>query len=992
MRAASVARRLKADWKVEPGDRIGLIMTGGLEVVPAILGAWMAGAAYVPVDPYLPDERLFQIASDADLKGILSQHAHCITLGLLSTRLGKPVPVLEVDRMEFTASADVPVELAVPSERPAYIIYTSGSTGRPKGVVCTFGGLENLVAAVREPLGLSATTRHLQFASLSFDASVWDIFPTLFAGGTVVHASHDELLPGKRMARAVRDARITHLCLPPSVLGKLSAFAGTLRDLECIVMAGERCPPPLAEHWSKTCRVINAYGPTETTVCASMYEVKGGESPVPIGRELSGMRLRVVDADGNDCAAETRGELWIGGLGLAAGYRGQDELTAQKFPRDASGETWYRSGDEVFRRADGELVFTGRLDLQVKLRGFRIELEAIEGALYAFPHIAQAAVKVFEETDDEGTSSGILAAYYSVAEGHAIDRESLRAHLAARLADYMVPHHFVELRHLPLMPNGSKVDRSALEAPAEWTRARARHSEFDAPATPLHKVRRCFARALRQSTSGVAADTHFFRAGGDSLGVARLLALFEEAFGVALPPRLVYSKPTPAELLPYCLQEREASLDTNRARAELLADAAWKAPSLADKPRAEGLPKRILLTGGTGFLGIHLVAALAPRAQRLYCLVRARDEAEAHARLQETAKRYGVDVAWSDRIVPVVGDITSETLGLSPERYQEVAHEADAIVHSAANISYILPYSEAGKPNATGARNVLAMATAGKIKAVHHVSSMSVYGATGSLLGLPVVDETFDIDASLDLVSFENGYTRAKWVAEKMISKAKQAGVPVSIYRPGFIEGDSRTGIGNPDDLFGRLLVGNVQMGIYPDFPNKYWFSVPVDYVAGAMAHLVCTQEPGGTYILLPARGQEPSNNGIFSLIGEAMGFPMKRVQPHEWFAELARIGPDNALFPLVNYLREKLYLGRRTVLEVHHRSSVVDTDRTLAALEGSGMHCPDFDASLVTKYMEHLFTKYARPTHEAPRSRRNLGRHQTVRQRGNSVGLDIPG
>ncbi|RKH10231.1 amino acid adenylation domain-containing protein [Corallococcus sp. CA053C] len=965
--AARVARRLRAEWNVQPGDRVGLMVVPGPEVVPAILGIWMAGAAYVPLDPFLPDERLLRILRDADLRGLVTQRMHRVSVGLMETWLGAPLPFLEADAPlsgEDGVAPEVSDVIAMPPERAAYLIYTSGSTGEPKGVVCTFRGLINLVRGVAPLLGLGPDTRHLQFASINFDASVWEVFPTLFAGGTVVQGTREDLLPGRRMAEHVRAHRVTHLCLPPSVLGQLGPHLDTLPDVACVVMAGERCPAPLADRWHASGRrVFNAYGPTEATVCASMYRVRGGESPVPIGAELPGVRVRVVGPDGRDVADGVPGEVWIGGEGVAAGYRNQPERTRERFPSDEDGAAWYRTGDEALRRADGALVFLGRLDQQVKLRGFRIELEAIEQALYAFPGVAQAAAKVFEHTDAQGQTTGLLVAYHSAQEGHVVAPDALRAHLGSVLPDYMVPHRFVELPRLPLTPNLGKVDRHALLAPADWTGAWASDTAAVTPApaaSPIDRLCRAFERGLRAAPGTVTPTTHFFQAGGDSLGVAHVLAQVEEGFGVSLPSRRVYSHPTPLALLPFCEAGTGASdLDARSVRATLLTDArSLLLPPVPARGPSAPLPRTLLLTGATGFLGIHLLAALAPRVERIHCLVRARDAAEAGARIRATARKFGVSLSWGDgRIQAVAGDITRTRLGLEPSVHDALALQCDAVVHAAASISYILPYADAGRPNVTGTQQVLAFCAHARVKPLHHVSSLSVHGAVGTLLGIEEVDEDFALERSLDLMAYENGYTRAKWVAERIATDARASGLPVSVYRPGFIQGDSRTGIGNADDMLCRLLVGNAQLGLSPDLPDKYWLPVPVDYVAHATAHLVLTQPPGGTYNLGPEREQEPGHNALFDLLG-THGHPVRRVAPAVWLRELARVGPDNALFPLVAFLREKVYHGTRTVLELHHRTPRVRADHTRAALAGTDIHCPDIDAALVGRYVRFLFAR----------------------------------
>ncbi|MFC4047998.1 amino acid adenylation domain-containing protein, partial [Dactylosporangium siamense] len=409
-------------------------------------------------------------------------------------------------------------EVPVRPDQVAYVMFTSGSTGRPKGVQVTHRGLANLVAGQRMLVGAGNVV--LQFASFGFDASVWDLCMALAGGGRLVIAGERHRGDPAALAALVRDSGVEVATLPPSLLAVLEP--GQLAGLRTLVSAGERLDGGLAGRWSQGVRLVNAYGPTEVTVCASAGTVSGGDRPGSIGAPFGGTRLYVLDAAMCEVPVGVSGELFVGGPGVARGYAGRPDLTAERFVADpfaGDGSRVYRSGDVVRWRADGVLEFVGRVDAQVKVRGFRVELGEVEAVLREF--VADAVVVADEQQQR-------LVAYVV----GSVTAEQVRE----RLPEFMVPAVFVELTALPLNANG-KVDRSVLPEP-DSARPEAT-GEFVAPRTPAEEL-----------LSGIWADLigvervgvhdNFFALGGHSLLATQVVSRVRLVFGVELPVEVMF--------------------------------------------------------------------------------------------------------------------------------------------------------------------------------------------------------------------------------------------------------------------------------------------------------------------------------------------------------------------------------------------------------------------------------------------------------------------
>ncbi|MFJ9033251.1 amino acid adenylation domain-containing protein [Streptomyces sp. NPDC102274] len=528
---------------IGPEDLVALALPRSLDLVVAVLGVLKSGAGYLPLDPEYPADRITAMLEDARPACVL---AAASVVGTLPGLTPGTLMVLDSDDIagvlaQARTGDPVDTDRTTPlrPENCAYVIFTSGSTGRPKGVLVPHSGVPNLALGLDEQVGVGPGSRFLQFASMSFDAAVPELFMPLLAGACVVLSPADRLLPGQPLADLVAQTGVTHAILPPSALAVLPEDA--FGEGATVFTVGEACPPEVVRRWSGRVRLINAYGPTEATVCGTASEplaAAAGETP-PIGRPLANVRAYVLDAFLRPVPPGTTGELYLAGPGVVRGYLGRPGLTAGRFVPDPYGEPgsrMYRTGDLARRRADGQLVFAGRADDQVKIRGFRIELDEVSGALSHLAEVARAVAVVREDRPGDRR----LVAYVEPRADCSPAPSALRDALARTLPSYMVPSAVVVLDRLPLSAGG-KIDRGALPAPdytADLSSAPAR--------TPVEKVfRDLFVEVLGLPEVGV--HDGFFDLGGDSILSMQLVGRARRA-GLEISPRDVFQKPTVAEL------------------------------------------------------------------------------------------------------------------------------------------------------------------------------------------------------------------------------------------------------------------------------------------------------------------------------------------------------------------------------------------------------------------------------------------------------------
>ena len=546
IRANQLAHHLQK-LGVVPDVIVGICIKRSLEMIVTLLGILKAGGAYLPLDPSLPQERLKFMLKDAQVSVLLTQEK------LLKhfEDFSNPIICIDKDWATITQHSQENPTSCVTLDNLAYVIYTSGSTGKPKGVLLQHRGLSNLAKAQIEVFNLQPSNHILQFASLSFDASIFEIVMALQTGATLYLANTESLLPGQPLLQLLREKAITHVTLPPAVLAVLPTES--LPALQTIICAGESCTDDIVKRWwNSQRRFFNAYGPTEATVWSTIAEISTMSEKPPIGRPIANTQIYILDKHLQPLPIGIAGELYISGEGLAQGYLNRPELTTEKFIinpfSDKKKARLYQTGDLARYRPDGNIEFLGRLDNQVKIRGFRIELSEIETVLSHHQSVRKAIVIATDNLSDDK----YLVAYIvpnvetqqqSLQRGTTASNfpSLLRKFLKEKLPEYMIPKAFVVLDSLPLTASG-KVDRLALTELDSYA-SRLIDKTFIAPRTPTElTLAKIWAEVLNVERVGIYDN--FFDLGGDSLLTVRLMKQIHKQFERELPLSSLFLNPT----------------------------------------------------------------------------------------------------------------------------------------------------------------------------------------------------------------------------------------------------------------------------------------------------------------------------------------------------------------------------------------------------------------------------------------------------------------
>ncbi|MEK2490877.1 amino acid adenylation domain-containing protein [Kitasatospora purpeofusca] len=1011
---------------VGPERIVPVCLERGADLVTALLGVLKAGGAFLPLDPAHPRRRLARLVEDCGAAVVV-------------TADGRPFPGVRAVAPDGRTDATVdPTVAAAPGEDPAgpddlaYLIYTSGTTGTPKGVPVTHRALVFTLERVVRAYGLTARDRVLQLAALGFDTSLEQVFATLAAGATLVLGGARTWAPTE-LAHRMRELRLTVADLTPAywhhLLGLFPPGGPAPEGLRLIIVGGDTvhaddCRACLER--LPGVRLVNAYGVTEAAVTSTLCDLTpealepGAQhagpghpsaAPVPIGRPLPGVRLHLLDARLSPVPPGEKGEIHLGGPGLARGYWRAPGLTAETFLPDPyasePGERMYRTGDAGRWRADGNLEILGRFDDQLKVRGHRVDPAEVESVLAAHPDVRQARVAA------EGSADGsrVLIAYYTLtgraASGPHARRGRIRAYLAERLPDFMVPADFVLLDSMPLTPAG-KIDRRRLpdarpqlqrrdgqEAAGggDPTGARRAGAARGAPspngAAPNGSSANGTAPAGGTATAveaGVAQlwsellgveevgpDDDFFDLGGNSLLAMEMLARARIMFGIDVTRIrfLTRSLLRDATLRAFAA-DTLAARTGGQARADGSAPAQdpaggeaavdWAAEARLDTPvrqswspapsRAE--PTEILLTGATGFCGAHLLDALLhTTAARIHCLVRAPDEEHALERLRAAQQRFLRQDLADRRVVPLVGDLAEPLLGLTQQRFEHLANTLDAIHHLGGLVNFIYPYHQLRAANVDGTREIVRLAGHSRGIPVHYLSTLAVVAGFGAA-GIAEVTERTPLDHADRLAV---GYVESKWVAEQLLHHAAEAGLPVTVLRTNDVTGDLRTGVMNTGTEMCALIKYMAESGSCPDVRLPLDF-VPADRFSRAICHIV-THAPaiGEVYHLT-----SPTPAGLPELAERlrALGHPVDEVPYEQWVQGLVRFAaghPTHPMTPFVPLFVDRVPGTELSISEMYFRPTFPRFDRanTEHALAGSGVVLPAVDGGLLDFYLDRL-------------------------------------
>ena len=867
--------------------RVALLLERSELPIIAILAILKAGAVYVPVDPSYPDERLDYILADSGTAMLLTTRQHA----------GRQArcPELLLDALPpQPACASVPSHLAG-ADLPAYIMYTSGSTGEPKGVEVMQAGIRRLVCH-NDPIAILPGDRVAQAGNLAFDASTWEIWGALLNGAALVILPYETVIDGPALAQALTDNRITHAWFTVALFNQLAAeMPGAFGHLRHLLIGGDALTPSIVASVlgsdTPPANVWNGYGPTENTTFTTLHRISAedcAQASIPIGRPIVNTCCYVLDSTLHPVPVGAVGELFTSGEGLARRYLNKPDRTAESFianpfysrdkicARTPATPVMYRTGDRVRWREDGTLEFVGRADQQVKIRGYRIEPGEVENQLLQLPEVRQAVVLVTMR----GGEKQLVA--YCVSD---MSAPFILQAFRQRVPAYMVPAGLNVLERLPLTANG-KVDKRRLPPPGY---GQAVEAEDTLKTDTEHRLAQIWCELLGDSCKP-GRSTSFFEAGGNSLMVVKMVRKIEINCHQHVSIADIFRLAT-IEKISEAIDGQNTFFDETPA----LMASDFSAFTLDDFPRVASSSKQhhILLTGVTGFFGIHLLSALQRKAPLAisHCLIRANDEAQALTRLKAAADKYQVAVDLS-KIAVLPGDLKLPSMGLEAAQIAVLEQTIDSIYHCGAWVNHLHTYAMLRDANVGSTKALISLCREGKKKSLFYVSTLSAASHEEGVIKEQGVAPVCPADS---------GYVQSKWVSERLLEKHFLRGLHGKIYRMGNITGDTRFGISNvAENHYLNLVKGCIQSGYAPAWDMLYDLS-PVDMLADMLVSDSLRAESEQTFLNLAYITSVKWLDFIAFL--KAKGHAMTIETPESWIKKCVDVlDENNALYPFKSF------------------------------------------------------------------------------------------
>jgi amino acid adenylation domain-containing protein/thioester reductase-like protein len=846
-RASEIAGLLHSNG-VEPGDKVGVVLCRNTDLLPALVGILMCGAAYVPFLDTQPEKRILYMMENAEVNIILcDEHtAHSIAgLNLNSVDIKTPAEPLEQSYSNKMTDT-------------IYVLYTSGSTGMPKGVQLPHRAISNLLECIKEIMVMN-TGKVLCSSNMTFDIFITESLLALAQGFCVVLADEEAMMLPYKLAELIVTHDVRIMQFTPSRLRlcmQNRKFLDVLTLVDRVIVAGENLPGTLVNAFKDAtgAQLFNMYGPTETAVYVTQIELFRDE-PVNIGRPLNNCRIYILDESMHLLPPTARGEICIAGMCLSDGYIGCEELTDKMFISDAlmSGEKMYRSGDIGRLLLNGTIECLGRVDSQIKVNGVRIEPQEIIDAMTK-AGAQHAALCPIKNQDGSATLFGFVSP-------ETLNRDTIKQVLAKELPAYMIPSEIYVLPEIPHNSSG-KTDMKKLENmiknPGDQIEMALVESsvQIETPqplgmldAEPVNEslviptadqILRIWEKSLIKRP--LMADISFFDQGGTSLGALGILGEYYNQ-GFILTMADFYKNPT---------ADGQATLLTEKFGAfpeqEMKSLAVTKDEEITHHhryvpvatKRNQSKPENILLTGGTGFLGAHLLKALIESGvPQIYCLIRSGKEEIFYDTLAGYFGQNWLDEN-SDCIKCVTGDITEKNLGMRKSDYDLLIHKVDAVYHAAADVRHYTDEKQSLATNLHGTENVIALAKKANAS-LHHISTTSV--AAQYMRSQPDVKAMFfEMDFDIGQNREQNVYINSKFLAEAAIYRAVDEGLDAHVYRVGRLVGRAEDGVfqKNPEsNAFYVLLKAIGLAGSIPEsMASEALELTPVDECAKAIVAL----------------------------------------------------------------------------------------------------------------------------------------------------------
>ena len=927
------------DNGVKLEDKVIMLMPRIAKAYVVRQGIIKSGGAFVPIDPKYPDDRVEYIISDSKAKYLIS------TKKILDEKkeLIKQANVKAFSIEDILESSKINnPDVNIPSNSLCYVIYTSGSTGRPKGVMISHHNLVNYVLdgknigtkpyrdIKKDPVGCS-------FASLSFDASLQEECVPLSHGYTAVIASEEEIENPLLLAKTLIKNKVNIMFMTPSFVSNfidMKEFIEALKNFEVLDMGAEAVPTELCEKLRAlgvNAEIYNGYGPTETTITCTYHRVT--DKYMTIGKPFANTSLYLLDKAGHILPINAIGDLTICGDSVGIGYLGMPEKTEEKFI-NVMGKRAYRSGDLARYNNDGNIEFFGRLDNQVKLRGLRVELDEIEKVLNSYPNISRSIIVVKTNQVD----GDYLAAYFTATVE--IDKDDLTAHMAKSLTPYMIPKVMMQLERIPLTPNG-KIDKKALpEIKVEEKKRETRKPKNDLE----RKLLDIFAKALGDSNIGV--DEDFFDLGGTSLSASKVAMLaLQEKLPIAYKDIFEYSTVLELEKHINSLNGVEEALEEIE-EVELPALTYNNVKYVNDIKEERNLGT-VLLTGSTGFLGIHILKEMMDRGENIIALVRGK-EVSPQIRL-EGLMTYYFDSPFKEEIeryVKIIDcDVTDEAL---LEKIKD--YKIDTIINSAALVKHFASDDSIERINVGGVKNLINVAKAKNARLIQ-ISTLSVAGEN--------IDNKFEPTFKMkeNMLYFgqdiSNKYVNSKFMAEKAILEEIDKGLDAKIIRVGNLMGRNSDGEFQANSITNGFMRDLKGYSVLHKFPvNSMDIEVdfsPIDEVAKTILLLANTNSK---FTVFHSANSHMIQMGdiIYALNG--LGFEIEVVSDEEFVKAMTEMMADDKKNMLVSSLISYSSSDKHT-----HAYISSNNEFTNKALYHLGYKWPITDREYLEKAIESLDT-----------------------------------
>ncbi|RLN91653.1 hypothetical protein BBJ28_00006476 [Nothophytophthora sp. Chile5] len=979
---------------VRPNQISGIFMEHCIEFVIAYIAALKAGGAYMPLEIVYPPDLLERVMEESKPTIVLTKKKYRNRLPAWQEALE-----LDVGWLEALAKRSIPV---MPADRTrthpddlAYVVMSSGTTGVPKGICCPHRGAVHSYDWRLTHCPYKEDDRvacHVFF--------VWELLRPLLGNRPLYVIPDDTIFDPIKLVEYISANVITRILFTPSLLQLVldtcsrKLLVEKLSKLRLVWLCGEVVTLELRDRFVRLfpeCELQNLYSVSEchdasAVDLARMSDFDNSLSTkyASCGEVMPNVKAYVLDDNYKAVSVGVPGELFIGGPCLAIGYLNRPEQTAQRFLKTVvPGETVYRTGDRARFLPNGHLELIGRCDFMVKIRGYSVVLGAVESALAQHPLVSTSVVLT---EGDEGEDKRLVA--YIVPEDweKVPSASNLREFLKEKLPHYAIPSVFVQLDALPINSASGKLDRKKM--PSIEAAKKLRNESIDLSVDPKNlpqtetekKLATIWAELLRlENDSVLHREASFFDVGGHSLLSTRLVSSIRDTFGIHLTLADVLSSPELCAIASRIDESLGGATESTAAtevkkhekKVVLPLEAILEASIYPAATRKAGYsryrvemvgrpPRNILLTGATGFLGVHLLHALLKYTENtVFCLVRAADEDAAMERIKKALMAFALHddlkgFHLEERVVPLPGNLAQPLLGLDADTFKMLATEVDAILHNGADVNLVKPYSALKSVNVLGTQEVLRLAVTNglaktRVKPVHYISTNGVFPSS-----LP--ESKFLETATLTELSdqMDNGYAQSKWVAEQMCHEAAQRGLPVSILRPGNMAPSSMSGQWNASDFIYLLLKGCWSLGAVPARSDWYFDMTPVDFAARAIVHFAAIRpvESLGQTLHIQNPALPVKSDAFFQLFTAAVkSSQSKKSLASVEYAEWKRSLQEAAAKEGASMELQKLAAGIES-FEVYFLSDkVFDSSIATELLQSAGVNCSAVDQALLATY-----------------------------------------